>query len=158
MQQRPDFADRSGDRHDRGTKQETGAHLRIGVRFAFRNHFPKSPFHPRTGRRECRFTLEERLNMKGDKGSSAGARHGSNATDTADRDPKSASGLNERTGEFNVGEKIIFGMRNGNVLIRHSPQGDEVEVAEATLAGLIVDAFFSDGKLGDKYQPVQNQA
>jgi outer membrane protein W len=94
--------------------------------------------------------------MKGDKGSSAGARHGSNATDTADRDPKSASGLNERTGEFNVGEKIIFGMRNGNVLIRHSPQGDEIEVAEATLAGLMIDAFFTD-KFGNEYPTVTGQ-
>lgn len=92
---------------------------------------------------------------------SAGGRHGSNAktsAERADRDPASASGLNERTGEFRVGEKIIFGMRNGNVLVRHSPQGDEVEVAEATMAGLLIDAFFSDGKLGDKYKPVENQA
>jgi hypothetical protein len=92
--------------------------------------------------------------------SSAGGRHGSRAKSSgerADHDPKSASGLNERTGEFRVGEKIIFGMRNGNVLVRHSPQGDEVEVSEATLASLMIDAFFSDGKLGDQYKPVQNQ-
>ena len=80
-----------------------------------------------------------------DKGTSAGARHGSRATSEAERaDPGAISGLNERTGEFNVGEKIIFGMRNGNILIRHSPQGDEVEVSEATLAGLMIDAFFTD--------------
>ena len=91
-------------------------------------------------------------------GKSAGGRHGSADTDKTDRDPKSASGLNERTGEFRVGEKIIFGMRNGNVLVRHSPQGDEVEVAESTLASLMIDAFFSDGKLGDAYKPVQNQS
>jgi hypothetical protein len=94
------------------------------------------------------------------KSQSTGARHGSNAKSTAertDRDPKSAFGLNERTGEFRVGENIIFGMRNGNVLIRHSPQGDEVEVSEATLAGLMVDAFF-DRKLGDRYQTVQEPA
>jgi hypothetical protein len=81
------------------------------------------------------------------KTASAGARHGSNAKSTgerADHNPKSAFGLNENTGEFRVGENIIFGMRNGNVLIRHSPQGDEVEVGEATLAGLMVDAFFTD--------------
>lgn len=99
--------------------------------------------------------------MPNDRGTSAGARHGSNAktgAERTDRDPKSASGLNERTGEFRVGEKIIFGMKNGNVNIRHSPQGDEVEVSEATLAGLMIDAFFSDGKLGDKYQPVQNRS
>jgi hypothetical protein len=96
-----------------------------------------------------------------DKSTSAGGRHGSNAKSTAERadhDPTSASGLNERTGEFRVGEKIIFGMRNGNVLVRHSPQGDEVEVAESTLASLLIDAFFSDGKLGDAYKPVQNQS
>jgi hypothetical protein len=63
-------------------------------------------------------------------------------------------GLKERTGEFRVGEKIIFGMRNGNVLIRHSPQGDEVEVGEATLAGLMIDAFFTD-KFGDEYPTVK---
>lgn len=78
-----------------------------------------------------------------DKGTSAGARHGSNATSEAER-AGAPSGLNENTGEFRVGEKIIFGMRNGNILIRHSPQGDEVEVGEATLAGLMIDAFFTD--------------
>jgi hypothetical protein len=62
--------------------------------------------------------------------------------------------LNERTGEFRVGEKIIFGARNGNILIRHSPQGDEVEVGEATLAGLMIDAFFTD-KFGDEYPTVK---
>lgn len=86
--------------------------------------------------------------------SSAGGRHGSNAKTTAERADRGAddgesvdrtpSGLNENTGEFRVGEGIIFGMRNGNILIRHSPQGDEVEVGEATLAGLMVDAFFTD--------------
>lgn len=79
-----------------------------------------------------------------DKGTSAGARHGSRATSEAERADRSPSGLNENNGEFRVGEKIIFGMRNGNILIRHSPQGDEVEVGEATLAGLMIDAFFSD--------------
>lgn len=68
-------------------------------------------------------------------------------------------GLQESSGEFRVGEKIVFGMRNGNVLIRHSPQGDEVEVGEATLAGLLIDVFFTDkfgGKDGD-YPPVNKQ-
>jgi hypothetical protein len=86
---------------------------------------------------------------------SAGGKHGSNAKTSGERtdhDPKSASGLNERTGEFRVGENIVFGMRNGNVLIRRSPQGDEVEVGEATLGGLMVDAFFTD-KFGDDYKP-----
>ena len=83
-------------------------------------------------------------------GQSAGARHGSQAKSSAERagagegPDKSLIGLNENTGEFRVGEKIIFGTRNGNILIRHSPQGDEVEVGEATLAGLMIDAFFSD--------------
>jgi hypothetical protein len=80
---------------------------------------------------------------------SAGGRHGSKAKSTAGRTGTAArgntpSGLNENTGEFRVGEDIIFGMRNGNVLIRRSPQGEEVEVGEATLAGLMVDAFFTD--------------
>lgn len=93
-----------------------------------------------------------------DKTKSAGGRHGSNAKTSAertDRDPASASGLNERTGEFRVGENIIFGMRNGNILLRHSPQGDEAEVSEATMAGLLVDAFFSD-KFGNDYPTVQS--
>lgn len=83
---------------------------------------------------------------------SAGARHGSNATTDKTQTP---SGLNENTGEFRVGEGIIFGMRNGNILIRHSPQGDEVEVSEATLAGLMVDAFFTD-KFDGKYPTVKD--
>lgn len=92
-----------------------------------------------------------------DKGTSAGARHGSRTTDKTDHAPGSISGLNERTGEFNVGEKIIFGMRNGNVLIRHSPQGDEVEVSPSTLAGLMVDAFFTD-KFKGEYPTVEKPA
>lgn len=82
--------------------------------------------------------------MPTDKGTSADARHGSRATSEAERADHDVSGLQERTGEFRVGEKIIFGTRNGNILIRHSPQGDEVEVGEATLAGLMIDAFFTD--------------
>lgn len=91
-----------------------------------------------------------------DRSSSAGGKHGSNAKSSrerTDRDPASASGLNERTGEFRIGEDIIFGMRNGNVLIRRSPQGDEVEVSESTLAGLMVDAFFID-KFKGEYETV----
>lgn len=83
-----------------------------------------------------------------DKGTSAGGRHGSNAKSEGERADRTPSGLNENTGEFRVGESIIFGTRNGNILIRHSPQGDEVEVGEATLAGLMVDAFFTD-KFGE---------
>ena len=85
-------------------------------------------------------------------GKSAGARHGSNAkaagTDQAaaatEAGTKTPSGLNENTGEFRVGENIIFGMSNGNIKLRRSPQGDEVEVAEATLAGAMIDLFFTD--------------
>jgi hypothetical protein len=140
-----------------------GVSLRIGALFRAatkRNNFLQSPFcavHRQAG---MSVPFEKGTeNTMVDKSSSAGARHGSNAKSTAERtdtDPKSASGLNERTGEFRVGEKIIFGMRNGNVLIRHSPQGDEVEVSEATLAGLMADAFFN-GKLGDKYPPVEDR-
>ena len=75
-------------------------------------------------------------------GGSAGGKHGSNAKAAA-RD-QSPSGLNEHTGEFRVGENIIFGTANGNIKIRRSPQGDEVEVGESTLAGLMIDAFFTD--------------
>lgn len=96
------------------------------------------------------------MTTTGDKGTSAGGRHGSKEG-TSDSTP---SGLNERTGEFRVGEKIIFGMANGNIKIRRSPQGEEVEVSEATLAGLMIDAFFTDkfgGKDGE-YAPVKGQA
>lgn len=88
----------------------------------------------------------------GDKGTSAGARHGS--TDHSDEGGKAVSGLQESSGEFRVGEKIIFGMKNGNINIRHSPQGDEVEVSEATLAGLMIDAFFTD-KFDGEYETVK---
>lgn len=86
--------------------------------------------------------------MKGDRGSSAGGRHGSH-----DNEGASPSGLQEHSGEFNVGEKIIFGTANGNIRIRRSPQGEQVEVSEATLAGLMIDAFFSD-KFGNDYPTV----
>jgi hypothetical protein len=81
------------------------------------------------------------------KTGSAGGKHGSNAN-AAERD-QSPSGLNENTGEFRIGENIIFGMRNGNIYLRRSPQGDEVEVAEATMAGAMVDLFFTDKFEGD---------
>jgi len=55
-----------------------------------------------------------------------------------------ASGL-QVSGEFRIGEKIILGIRNNKVLIRHSPQGDEIEVSETTVASVLIDAFFSDG-------------
>lgn len=87
------------------------------------------------------------------KSGSAGGRHGSADTD---KTGAAVSGLQESSGEFRVGEKIVFGMRNGNILIRHSPQGDEVEVAESTLAGLMTDAFFTD-KFGDAYKPENKQ-
>ncbi len=86
------------------------------------------------------------------QGQSAGARHGSRDTDKSDKavgENWGDSGLQERTGEFRVGEKITFGTRNGRILIRRSPQGEEVEVSEATLAGLMVDAFFTDKFKGE---------
>ena len=85
----------------------------------------------------------------GSEGKSAGGKHTSGSTKSTDNVDRTPSGLNENTGEFRVGEKIIFGMKNGNINIRHSPQGDEVEVAEAVLAGLIIDAFFTDKFKGE---------
>lgn len=85
------------------------------------------------------------MTTKGDKGTSAGGRHGSKESEAR----TTPQGLNESTGEFRVGEKIIFGVSNGNIRIRRSPQGEEVEVAEATLAGLMIDAFFTDKFAGD---------
>lgn len=90
--------------------------------------------------------------MKGDKGTSAGGRHGSKQRDEHSAVPL---GLQEHTGEFRVGESIIFGARNGNIAIRRSPQGEEVEVSETTLAGLMEDAFFTH-KL-DGYKTVDEQ-
>lgn len=86
----------------------------------------------------------------GDKGTSAGGRHGSRESDTAG---KPVSGLQESSGEFRVGEKIIFGVSNGNIRLRHSPQGDEVEVSEATLAAAMIDLFFTD-KFEGQYETV----
>jgi hypothetical protein len=53
------------------------------------------------------------------------------------------SGL-QTSGEFNIGDKITFGIRNGNVLLRRKPQGDEVEIGEGELAGALIDVFFTD--------------
>jgi hypothetical protein len=87
----------------------------------------------------------------------AGAKHGSNAKGSGSDagTGKPVSGLQESSGEFNVGGKIILGMANGNIRLRHSPQGDEVEVSEATLAGLLVDAFFTD-KFEGQYETVKS--
>lgn len=75
-------------------------------------------------------------------------------TDRAKNAPKSNPGLDINSGEFRVGDKITFGARNGNIMIRRAPHGDEVEVSESTLAGLMIDAFFSD-KLKGQYDTVQ---
>lgn len=56
--------------------------------------------------------------------------------------PAFSSGL-QASGEFRIGEKIILGIRNNNVLLRHSPQGDEIEVSETTVASVLIDAFFN---------------
>lgn len=90
------------------------------------------------------------MTTQGDKGTSAGGRHGSKESDTAG---KPVSGLQESSGEFRVGEKIIFGVSNGNIRIRRSPQGDEVEVGEATLASAMIDLFFTD-KFEGQYETV----
>lgn len=99
--------------------------------------------------------------------SSAGGKHGSNAkaasasqtaSNTAENNTvgNTPSGLNESNGEFRVAENIIFGAANGNIKIRHSPQGDEVEVAPETLAGLMIDAFFKD-KFDGAYPTAENK-
>lgn len=88
--------------------------------------------------------------MKGDKGTSAGGRHGSHNDRSS-----TPLGLQEHTGEFRVGEDIIFGAANGNIRIRRSPQGEEVEVSESTLASLMIDAFFK-GKI-EGYPTVEQQ-
>lgn len=89
----------------------------------------------------------------------AGAKHGSNADASGSTagNGKPVSGLQESSGEFNIGGKIILGMSGGNIRLRHSPQGDEVEVSEATLAGLLVDVFFTD-KFEGQYETVKSPA
>jgi hypothetical protein len=62
--------------------------------------------------------------------------------------PVFSSGL-QNSGEFRVGEKITFGVRNGNILVRKSGSGDEIEVSEATMAGIFLDTLF--GPEADKY-------
>lgn len=84
----------------------------------------------------------------GDKATTAGAKHGSNAG--VDR--------GDDVGVISVGYiagYIVLGMKNGNIRLLHSPQGDEVEVSEATLAGLLVDVFFTD-KFEGQYETVKN--
>jgi hypothetical protein len=49
----------------------------------------------------------------------------------------------QSNGEFRIGDHIILGMRGNDVLIRHSPQGDEVHVSEGTVASVLIDAFFN---------------
>jgi hypothetical protein len=90
------------------------------------------------------------MSTTGDTGTSAGGRHGSKESDTAG---KPVSGLQESSGEFRVGEKIVFGMSNGNIRLRRSPQGDEVEVSESTLASAMIDLFFTD-KFEGAYETV----
>jgi hypothetical protein len=88
------------------------------------------------------------MTTKGDKGTSAGGKHGS-------KDQASTPlGLDQNSGEFRIGEKITFGVRNGNIMLRRAPQGEEVEVGEATLAGLMIDAFFSD-KFDGEYETIK---
>jgi len=52
-----------------------------------------------------------------------------------------SSGL-QASGEFRVGEKITFGVRNGNILVRKAGSGDEIEVSESTMAGIFLDTLF----------------
>lgn len=59
--------------------------------------------------------------------------------------PTNMSGL-QQNGEFNVGDKITFGLRDGMILLRRKPQGDEVEIGEATLAGLLIETYFVEQK------------
>lgn len=73
--------------------------------------------------------------------------------DNPGNDAKATPGLDYNSGEFRVGEKITFGSQNGNIKIRRAPHGDEVEVSESTLAGLMIDAFFSD-KLKGQYDTI----
>jgi hypothetical protein len=54
----------------------------------------------------------------------------------------SPSGL-QASGEFRIGEHIILGMRGNDILLRHSPQGDEVTISEETVAAILIDAFFN---------------
>jgi hypothetical protein len=101
------------------------------------------------GRRQARLQCQGRIGIAAREHRGSGNRHRS-------RNRQHPSGLNENTGEFRVGENIIFGMSNGNIKIRRSPQGDEVEVAETTLAGLMIDAFFTD-KFDGEYDVVSTR-
>lgn len=69
---------------------------------------------------------------------------------TDDQNPRPFTSGLQANGEFNVGEKITFAVRDNKILLRRKPQGDEVEVAEATLAGLLIDEYFTDKENTDK--------
>lgn len=54
---------------------------------------------------------------------------------------KSNSGLDVQ-GQMRIGDRITIGVRGGGLVLTQSHSGREVEVAEATLAGLLDDEYF----------------
>jgi len=55
----------------------------------------------------------------------------------------SHSGL-DMQGQFRIGDRISLGVRGGGLVLTQSHSGREVEVSEATLAGLLDDEYFVD--------------
>lgn len=57
----------------------------------------------------------------------------------------STSGLDAQ-GQMRIGDRITISVRGGSVVLTHSHSGREVEVDEATLAGLLDDEYFVEHK------------
>lgn len=57
----------------------------------------------------------------------------------------STSGL-DRQGQMRIGDRITIAARGDGLVLTQSHSGREVEVAEATLAGLLDDNYFVDKK------------
>lgn len=56
---------------------------------------------------------------------------------------KSNSGLDTQ-GQMRIGDRITIGVRGGGLVLTQSHSGREVEVSEATLAGLLDNEYFVD--------------
>lgn len=56
-----------------------------------------------------------------------------------------SSGLDTQ-GQFRIGDRITLAVRGDGLVLTQSHSGREVEVGEATLAGLLDDEYFVDHK------------
>lgn len=66
------------------------------------------------------------------------------AADTKAHAP-SNSGL-DTSGQFRIGDKITLSVRDGDLCLLRAGSADEVIVSEASLAGLLIDEYFTTHK------------